>query len=278
MNSGVDRSEFWAENGYWVERALFTKDECSSFIDHFMELRGKGEYWGDFPGVDPSSSDPLLKYPRMIHMHRWDSLSRAWVVEPRIGGCFASLLDELPIAVQTMLYFKPPGARGQALHQDQTYLRARPGTCYAAWLALDDCDEENGCLAVVPGSHRLPLLCTEKADLTESFTDVAAPLPPGASEVPMVMKSGDCLFFHGNLIHGSHPNRTSDRFRRSLIGHYIDQMSEEVAAFYHPAIRFDGDEPQLAVSPEGGPCGRFVAETGELVMEAFVPRTGPEHE
>ena len=40
--------------------------------------------------------------------------------------------------------------------------------------------------------------------------------------------------FLGNLIHGSGPNRTRDRSRRTFMGHYIDEASEQVAKFYHP--------------------------------------------
>ena len=49
-----------------------------------------------------------------------------------MSGCAAGrrlLLGREPYAAQTMFYFKPPGARGQALHQDQTPLRVQPGTC-----------------------------------------------------------------------------------------------------------------------------------------------------
>ena len=166
-----------------------------------------------------------------------------------------ALLGWEPLAVQTMLYFKPPGARGQAVHQDQHYLRAEPGTCMAAWLALDDADEENGCLEVVTGSHRLPVLCTESADTTVSFTDVTVPLPEGMGTSPLPMSAGDVLFFHGSLIHGSYPNRSPDRFRRALIGHYIAGEAEEVAAFYHPVLRMDGTEVELGTSERGGPCG-----------------------
>ena len=74
--------------------------------------------------------------------------------------------------------FKPPGSRGQALHQDNYYLRVHPGTCMAAWLALDDCDDANGCMQVVPGSHTWDILCTEDADTRISFTSVTVPLPP----------------------------------------------------------------------------------------------------
>ena len=35
------------------------------------------------------------------------------------------------------------------------------------------------------------------------------------------MKAGDVLFFHGKTIHGSPPNVTNDRFRRSFICHYV---------------------------------------------------------
>src|SRR5258708_12445802 len=93
-------------------------------------------------------------------------------------ACLTGLLGREPYAVQTMLYFKPPGARGQALHQDQFYLRVQPGTCMAAWMALDACDEANGCLQVVPGSHKWPVLCTEKADTTVSFPALPVPPPP----------------------------------------------------------------------------------------------------
>ena len=143
-------------------------------------LRAAGTYPGDDAGIDIGSADPLKRYPRMIHMHRWDETSLQWMIDARLNACMTALLGREPFAVQTMLYFKPAGARGQALHQDQYYLRVRPGTCMAAWMALDPCDEENGCLQVVPGTHSLPVLCTQKADTTVSFTDVTVPVPEGA--------------------------------------------------------------------------------------------------
>jgi ectoine hydroxylase-related dioxygenase (phytanoyl-CoA dioxygenase family) len=177
------------------------------------------------------------------------------------------LLGREPYAVQTMLYFKPAGARGQALHQDNFYLRAQPGTCMAAWMALDPCDEANGCLQVVPGSHTWPLLCTEKADTTQSFTDVVVPLPEGVTSVPVIMEPGDVLFFNGALVHGSYPNTTDDRFRRALIGHYIEGSAEQVGTFYHPALRMDGSPLTLDVSQGGGACGVWVERDGAAVVE-----------
>lgn len=232
-----------------------------------MDMRKNGTYPGDFSGVDLTGDDPLKKYPRLIHMHRWDEVSRDWMLDKRLGDVFTQLLGDTPLAVQTMLYFKPAGARGQALHQDQYYLRVQPGTCIAAWMALDNCDEENGCLQVVPGTHELPLLCPTKADTSESFTDVTVPLSADMKPEPVIMKAGDVLFFNGQLIHGSFPNRTEDRFRRSLIGHYIMADAQEVAKFYHPVLRFDGSEVELKVGQGGSQCGVWVEEDGTPVLE-----------
>jgi phytanoyl-CoA hydroxylase len=265
------------QQGFLVARSLFDSEEATFWRDHFMRLREAGAYPGDVVGVDPSSNDPLRKYPRMIHMHRWDEVALDWLLAPRLAQALSTLLSGVePFAVQTMLYFKPPGARGQAPHQDQHYLRADPGTCIAAWMALDRCDEESGCLEVVPGSHEWPVLCTIDADTTQSFTDVTVPLPDDAQLVPVPMEPGDVLFFNGSLVHGSKPNRSA-RFRRALIGHYIQGDAREVARWYHPVLRMDGNEIELQQSVGGGPCGEWVeGEDGpviELTGVAVDPRT-----
>jgi phytanoyl-CoA hydroxylase len=253
--------------GYLIYPQLFSQEEILQLTAHYMELRQQGQHPGDFAGVDLNSSDPLKKFPRMIHMHRWDELSLRWLLDQRIAQALTDLLELEPFAVQTMLYFKPPKARGQALHQDQYYLRVQPGTCIAAWLALDACDEENGCLKVVPGSQAWPLLCTVKADTTQSFTDVTVPIPPGAEVRSMIMQPGDVLFFNGQLVHGSGPNNSTERFRRSLIGHYIAGDARQVAQYYHPALRMDGSLVGLEVSEGGGACGVWVEHDGGPVIE-----------
>ncbi|WP_371404911.1 phytanoyl-CoA dioxygenase family protein [Kribbella sp. NBC_00662] len=259
VSSNIDavlREEF-EQTGYTLVRGLFSADEVDRLRDHYMEVRQRGPRSHDFAGHDSTDRDPLKRYPRMAQMHRWDETSLQWMIDPRIDEVMTTLLGRSPYAVQTMVYFKPPGSRGQALHQDNFYLKADPGTCVAAWMALDRVDEANGCLEVVPGSHRWPILCTEKADTTVSFTDVTVPLPSTGSAVPVEMEPGDVLFFHGALVHGSNPNVTTDRFRRALIGHYIEGEAERVAQYYHPAIRMDGTELTLEVAEGGGACGEW---------------------
>lgn len=265
-DTDVIREDF-LRNGFAVVRQLFGSEEVKALRDHYMALRHNGTYPDDLVGADIGSDDPLKRYPRMIHMHRWDKISRQWLLDGRIAAYLKLFLTDEPLAVQSMLYFKPPKARGQALHQDQFYLRAKPGTCMAAWLALDDCDTENGCMRAVSGSHNWSLLCPTPADTTQSFTDITVDLPPGESADPIPMTAGDVLFFNGTLVHGSYPNVSPDRFRRSLIGHYIESGAEQVAAFDQPVLRMDGSEYQIDESMHGGACGVWVEVDGKLSIE-----------
>ena len=80
------------------------------------------------------------------------------------------------------------------------------------------------------------------------------------------------MFFNGSLVHGSFPNTTTDRFRRSLIGHYIQGDAEQVGRWYHPALRMDGTPLELDVSPGGMQCGVWVEQDGqpEIEVSGFV--------
>jgi ectoine hydroxylase-related dioxygenase (phytanoyl-CoA dioxygenase family) len=264
----AEQKTFYDANGYVVAPGLFSPDEVAGYRDHYMDLRAKGTYPGDMiADTKLGGDDPLVKFPRMIHMHRWDDTTLRWLLDARLNDCLTVLLGDEPLAVQSMLYFKPAGARGQALHQDNFYLNARPGTCMAAWLALDACDEENGCMRVVPGSHAWPVLCPAHADTSASFTNVTVPLPPNAEAVPILMNAGDVLFFNGTLVHGSFPNTSAGRFRRSLIGHYIEQKAEQVTGFDQPVLKMDGTAFRIGESAGGGPCGVWVDKNGAPVIE-----------
>ncbi|MER3404573.1 MAG: phytanoyl-CoA dioxygenase, partial [Chloroflexota bacterium] len=187
-------------DGYLVVRGLFSPREVAEIREAFMAQAADGPVPGlseTSPNYD--SSDPLSRYPRMMHPHRHPELpvgplSRRAMLDERVGAILWELMGEEPIAAQSMFYFKPPGARGQALHQDNFYLRVKPGTCYAAWLAVDRADEENGGLMVVPGSNHLEVFCPETADSATSFTRDFVPQPPGMEAVPVVLDAGDVLF------------------------------------------------------------------------------------
>ena len=245
------------EDGYLVVERLFAPEEVKALVDNFMQIRAEGPIPGCFEPTDPEEADgDILKlYPRMMHPHRVNELALRYLLDDRLEDILTDLFGEEPLAAQSMLYFKPAGAKGQALHQDNFYLKVEPGTCIAAWVALDEADQENGGLEIVPGTHDMELFCPEEADSDVSFTRDYVPVPEGLESVPVVMQPGDVLFFNGQLVHGSQPNSSKDRFRRSFICHYVGRASARISRWYRPILTMDGEEVTIEESTGGGPCG-----------------------
>ena len=251
-------SEEFDRTGFVVRRGLFTGGEIAAIRERFDRLaaaaRAVPGYWE--PDLSAAAGeDPLRRYPRVMMPHRWDALSKGMLLDVRVHEVLAALWGEEPVAAQSMYYFKPPGARGQALHQDNFYLQVKPGTCLAAWTAIDPSTPENGGLYVVPGTHDLALACPEMADERDSFVTHLVRVPTGRKAVPVPLAPGDTLFFNGSLIHGSAPNRSADRWRRAFIGHYIPRSAQFVSKFYFPLVDFQGREVSFQPSTDGGPCG-----------------------
>lgn len=258
----------WLHDGYVIVRGLIPAAEVTALREAVMRQADIGPISGlwddDFTKRHTVANDPLINYPRLLQVHRHldqpiGPVTRRWFLHERIAAITETLLGEPAFAAQSMVYFKPPGARGQDFHQDNFYLSVMPGTCLAAWMALDDADASNGGLSIVPGSHCLDIICPEKADLTQSFVADRTPIPAGMHPLPVTLAAGDVLFFNGQVIHGSTPNTTTDRFRRSLICHYLPRSSSAIHEWYQPLLDFSGGEHRIGISTAGGPCGAPMA-------------------
>lgn len=245
------------DEGFVIARGLLTEQEIDDIKKTAMNMHAGGPIKGCFDPApkEKAGKDPLKLYPRMIHPHKVNGTLKEYMLHPNIKRVLANLFNEEPLAAQSMFYFKPPGSRGQALHQDNFYLKVEPGTCIAAWVAVDDADEENGGLVVVPKTSELDIMCPHKADIKESFTALEVEVPEGKSVEQCNMKAGDVLFFNGSVIHGSYPNQSKDRFRRSFICHYVGESTSRIGHGYAPLYRFDGTPVDTDASADGLPCG-----------------------
>ncbi len=239
--------EAWKRDGFLAVRGLFSPAEVAAMREHFMAIQNSAlnpdsplrEFYKPL-SMEEAGGDILKHYPRVMHPHRFDETAMNTMLDERYEAVLTQLFGEEPLAAQSMLYFKPPGARGQALHQDNFYLNVRPGTCMAAWLSLDDADAENGGMFLVPGSHEGGVLCPHMADMEKSFTTEEVSIPAGLQAVQVPLKAGDVLFFNGSVIHGSTPNSSKERFRRAFICHYVGDSMTSMAGGYYPLRRFDG--------------------------------------
>jgi phytanoyl-CoA hydroxylase len=265
----ADQLALFRRNGFVAVPQLFSSREITEIRETFMETAKHGpvdglseshQLWSRDGTVAYASHDPLAYYPRMLHPHKHADkpvgpLSMKYMLHPVLEPILEALLDEEPVAVQSMFYFKPPTSRGQALHQDNFYLRVKPGTCVAAWLAIDDADEENGGMQCVPNTQGYPIQCPEQSDSSESFTTEYVTPPDGLRAEAVPLKAGDVLFFNGNVIHGSYPNRSKSRFRRAFIFHYVPRGTLELSHWYSTPFRFNGELLSMPGATGGGPCG-----------------------
>ncbi len=224
MNLTSEHQNQYADSGFVVVPGLFDRKTAKQMVEHYMVMRAEGPKPGDSGGTLDQPDDPNHKYPRMINMHNWDELTERWAMQTDLLSAVEGLIDDTPVLRQTMIYFKPPGGRGQGLHQDQQYITIDP--LIGVWVALDESDAAVGQMTVVPGSHKLGLLPVEAADTSVSFTNVQSAMPIGVQEVGVDMQPGDALFFHGKTIHGSYMNATAERWRRSFICHYVGEHAE----------------------------------------------------
>lgn len=134
---------------------------------------------------------------------------------------------------QDMALLKPPGGgREKPWHQDKAYFTIDPGApVVGVWIALDAATFDNGCMHVIPRSHRAgPVVHFRRRDWQICDTDVQV-----AGDVVVPLPPGGALLFDGLLHHGTPANRTADR-RRALQFHYRPQAEQEVSEAEHLAV------------------------------------------
>lgn len=188
--------------------------------------------------LDPSAGPPTALAPeawepatmRVGHsLHRADPHLAALCRWAPLAAPLAATIDGPAVVVQTSLIYKQPRSTAVqfGFHQDSWYLTAEPETLVLAFLALDDMDLENGCLEVIPGSHRLGLAARLQLG-PDGYKPVsghglpAPPHPDRARRLPV--EQGTLILVHGRTWHASGPNR-SPRPRRALIVHAMSAAS-----------------------------------------------------
>ena len=216
MSSSGSREEY-EQLGYTVYRDVVGPDlvaEASRHVGWLMEQNPnvRPERLGNrFVGSDPFWLR-LVSDPRLLD-----------IAEQFVGP---------DIALFASHYISKPAGDGQPVlwHQDGSYWPLDPMNVVSLWLAIDDSTSENGCVRVIPGTHRRDL-----AELKQR-EDVANVLNSGMDEaavdesaaVDLVLRSGDVSIHHPNIIHGSNAN-LSRRRRCGLTIRYIPTSTRIVS-------------------------------------------------
>lgn len=245
------RKQDFDRDGYVVVRELMPRHEFERL--RFELERYIGEVVPGLPDseafyVDRAKPESLKQMQRLEADDYFAELSRhaAWV------GLAAELLGEEVEPPSIEWFNKPPGSPSPTPpHQDNYYFNLNPPHVATIWLALDDLDEENGCLRYVAGSHLLELRPHGRSDVlgfSQGISDYGA--EDEEAERAVSLESGDAVVHHGNTIHRADPNRSDRRERRALAMVFRGvsaRRDEEAFARYLSALKAQQREMGLEV-------------------------------
>ena len=206
--------EVWDRRFEDIVYGRVASNERMLVMQDVMVARGK---------IDPK--EPLERIQK-VQDFEYDPVLDGYCRHPEILRYVESLIGDGVMTIHNMLINKPPNVDGRhPLHQDLLYFPFRPADrIVASWTAISRVTKENGCLVVVPGSHRGELLEHENPDwedLNGGYYGAKSIGDKLDERVHLEMEPGDTVFFHPILLHGSGRNKT-DGFRRAISAHYAN--------------------------------------------------------
>ena len=125
-----------------------------------------------------------------------------------------------------------------AWHQDVTYWGLKPPEAHTAWIAVDDSDLENGCMRVIPGSHKMGLSPHSESEAEGNLLSINQEIPLDQireeDAQDLCLKAGQVSVHGGLLVHSSSPNR-STRCRCGLTVRYVKPEIQQTELNSHQA-------------------------------------------
>jgi phytanoyl-CoA hydroxylase len=151
---------------------------------------------------------------RLLQACGRDAEFRDWATAPAIAARLKHLLGPQVVLSQAhhnCVMTKRPGYSSvTGWHRDVRYWSFERPELVSVWTALGPERRENGCLLVLPGTHRMEF-ASERLDERQFLrADLAENAPLLATETAVELKPGDVLFFHARLFHAAGRNRTAD--------------------------------------------------------------------
>ncbi|MEM1061806.1 MAG: phytanoyl-CoA dioxygenase family protein [Planctomycetota bacterium] len=211
----------FAADGYLVLRGLLPDAMRRRMLDvtrkHLADGVAPIEYEAEtrYPGApDSRDADGGGTARRLKAAHARDAVFTEWVNSEAVTSRLARMLGTpfvMPLAHHNCVMTKQPRfSSDTGWHQDVRYWSFRRPELVSVWAALGSERRENGCLRVIPGSHRVEYAAT-CFDADQFFRDDC---PQNAETlaraVDVELDAGDVLFFHARLLHAATRNRTTE--------------------------------------------------------------------
>jgi phytanoyl-CoA hydroxylase len=229
--------QLFEENGFLLKRGLVPLERLDAYRQHFLRICSGEEDCGqmlvmrDVAIAKSEESAPGQAAVTKLQDWQDDDVLFDYCELPAVMRHVRCFVGPEARSVHTMLINKPPdpgsATSRHPLHQDLYYFPfGPPDRIVCAWTAMERVHRGNGCLTVLPGSHRGELLAHDYPlweggvnKMYHGIVDGALSSAQVEQRVHLEMEAGDTVFFHPLLVHGSGMNRT-DGFRKAIACHY----------------------------------------------------------
>ncbi len=214
-----DQTGFYRENGYLLVEGAIEPEPLAAMqqvtvdlIDRSRTVRDSNDIYD----LDEGHSPDTPRLTRIKLPHTRNAAFSDVLHSQRLAAILHPLLGPNIRLHTSKLNTKAPGG-GAAVewHQDWAFYPHTNDDILAVGIMLEDVDEANGPLMVVPGTHKNPVLSHHRNSVFCGAIDPADPLFEQDKAVTITGKAGDMSIHHARVLHGSAPNR-SDRARKLL--------------------------------------------------------------
>lgn len=222
MGLSQQEVQFFQEQGYLVVENVFTAAEVATFQQACAEIARQAQ--GLTESTDRLKMKVFEDSTKLVQQvgdpHEMSGVWLDLVKDERLLDQVEALLGPNLMVYYSQLMMKAPRQGFTApWHQDFAFFPHNQADILACTVVIDEATLENGCIRVIPGSHKLGLI--NHYDKTGVFTGIVQDLSgfDESSEVALPAKAGSVLFWHSLTLHASHPNRT-EKPRRALVIEY----------------------------------------------------------
>ena len=227
-----EHADFYAENGYLIVENALSPAEVEELRAETTAIC-RGERSTNIHNYEPpppnATEEEVLRDYLCVHFpHKFSTIMEKHLAQRIMVDVLTKVIGPNVKCMQSMLFIKAAGKPGQAWHQDEWAIPTRDRSLTGGWIALDDATTENGCLWVIPGSHRPGIIYPfgEQNDPRFDCGTESYDFPyEDEDAIPVEVKAGAIVFFNGYLLHRSLPNYAKSGYRRVLVNHYMSAQS-----------------------------------------------------
>lgn len=232
------------DKGYLVINSILTPEGRRRMVEECMAVwtTQKGAY-------DPNAN--WLKNALLPNIHHHSQVVRDYYLNGPLVDFMGQIIGPNIKGVTSQLTFKMRGhTTAFAWHQDNGYGELDPYNSVTCLTALEDNDQETGCLWIIPESQKMRQIAPGLTGAEKSAGREVVLKADETKAVPMPMKAGDCLIFSCWMLHKSGGNFSKDRDRRVLFLRYADADAVEVYNHRTPrlgrVVRGQSSFPEVA--------------------------------